>query len=333
MVGPLGRSRIMRHYNTHASRLTHSFNEKRHDSTGKQIPFMKVTALLASLREDADKECLRETGKEMDTYHLGDRLGQVRERFWRDERFLEAFSLLGLDLAHVEKAPVPWWNEIAATEMEYKFDWDGAHATIGPRHSLETQLARNGVELPISSVSVGGIVITSDNKMAIGLRAGASYQNTYHITAGALGLTDAIITGKQSIYQFFRQEELEREFGIFEADVSRTFFLSRIFDPTIDKGPIYIFLIRTNIDSEDVRKRYEGNRDVDKGEHSRVVFIPANEGSVLEFVSEHYKGLARNLEDRSDDERILLHPGALALLSYTNRGVDFLKPLFQEGLW
>src|SRR3989338_5784794 len=123
------------------SQLMHVYSPQRTNSRGEQIPFDRITALLHGLRSYIETQYEREMGQKMNTFALGEKIDSVRAQFWRDERFREAFALLELDYDkdHM-KATIPWWNEVAAGELDYKEypDIHGVGLVFGSRHSLET---------------------------------------------------------------------------------------------------------------------------------------------------------------------------------------------------
>jgi len=311
--------------------LTHSYSDKRKGSDGNPIPFDGITRMLAELRTDVEQWHQQEYGIEMDTFNLGERAKAVKNRFYQDTRFQRAFSLLGLNQEDMEKAKIPWWNEVAAGELDYKLTKPGVHVQFGPRHSLETQLMREGVEIPVQNVSVGSLVLI-ENSLFLGLRGGASYPNTYHINAGALKAEDSFKTGKSSVYDMFVKHELTPEFGLTQQDLQSTTLLSRIDDKVIDKGPMYVFLVKPNLTEQQVYEKWSSNLDQDKAEHNQLVSIEANPDSVNTFIRATYKGQVEN-RSRSNNERLLLHPGALALASFSGMSPAELREFYREGVW
>ncbi len=313
--------------------LRHIFDQNlRKGTDGSSIDFRKAQRLLEELRCTIAQEYKRETGDEFNGFALGDRSDSIRRRFWEDMRFKDALNVLGHDISQAEKIRIPWWNEIAASEAGHEFQGDSATVLLTPRHSYETQLMRSGVSIGIRNVSVGGIVITSDGLVAIGLRAGATLPNTYHVAAGALGLTPGIMAGASSMYDFFVAYELGPEFGVRRNDVIEASVVSRTETNTGDMDVMYTFHVRTNLGRGALNARYEGNFDADRGEHTRLVFIKDDPAALWEFIKAHYRGLAANNEQRPDSERLLLHSGALPLAAYAGRKIGELAALFVEGL-
>ncbi len=320
--------------------LTHVYSPERENSRGERIPFDQITALLQGLRSDIETQYEQETGQKMNTFALGERIDAVRAQFWRDERFREAFALLELDYDKDHtKATIPWWNEVAAGELDYR-EYPDIHRVglvFGPRHSLETQLMRQGVERPVRNVSVGGIIITTEadsetGYAVIGLRGGAAYSNTYHINAGALMATPEFRMGLQTVYDIFRQKELLPEFGISDADVVSARLDSRIYDHVIDKGPMYVFVVKTQLTRKKLHEQWEANLNPDKAEHDEPIYITDTPSAVQGFIQENYRGIVAN-RNRADHERFLLHPGALALAAYSGMPISQLRTLFREGNW
>ncbi|MEW6036362.1 MAG: hypothetical protein AB1529_07145 [Candidatus Micrarchaeota archaeon] len=326
-----GDDAILRYPSLAPQSLRHEYHERRLGRSGKQLDFRTAVPLLDELGADVAAWYRKETGKEFDRYGLGDMADRVRARFWEDRRFGEAFRLLELDTRDITKVRVPWWNELAAAELGHSFDGRAVMVTIGPRHSIETQLVRSGVDVGISSISIGGIVETSDAFLAIGLRGGAAYPDTFHINAGALGLTAGIMSGEETIFGFYRSKELTAEFGLMEHDIRSVSLQARIMDRAIEDGPMYVFHVQTGLTFEGLVGRYEANKDEDKGEHTRLV--PLRRDEIVEFIRMTYRGLVANKDKRREGERRLLHPGALALLSCTGHPLSVLEDAFREGVW
>lgn len=316
---------------TQIQHLKSKYYNSRTRTNGQKIDFGRVHQILSSLKSDVDMWYKEQTGQPMDTYNLGAMLSAVQGRFWSDERFKSSFKLLGLPYDKREDVKIPWWNEIAVGELEHRLDSGKIQVTLAPRHSYETQLIRSGHQIPIKSVSVGGLILSSDGYLVIGLRGGDTWQNTYHINAGALQVTEGLKTGKESIYDIFKKVELKPEFGIQDGDIKEATIHSRIMDYSIEQGPMYIFLVKTNLSSEDLRERWNTNQDEDKKEHQEVVFIPANPRDVDEFIRKNYRGICENKIGRQDTERYLLHPGALSLASFSGMSLSKLKGLYQKG--
>ena len=315
-----------------ASRISYRYTSTRRDSKGGQIDFSRIKGMLDTLKADVAQWYGAETGREFNGYTLGNMIGAVRQRFWEDPRFEEVFRTLELDLSHIPKVQIPWWNEIGAAELEHKHD-KGVQVLFGPRHCIEApQLTRAGVDSKILPVAVAGLPKTSDGYLMIGLRGGVSYSNTYQTSAGALGF-DEIKAGKISIYEFFKTRELVPETGIRDADIEKAEVYARIMDRSIDNGPQYFFLVHLNIDSNEALERFEKNPHPSKAEHQCFVAVPATEGGVLNFLQENYKGIVANREDRGDDERRVLHSGAVALLASVGLPLSWLKRFYQKGVW
>src|SRR3989344_1641254 len=315
---------------TPAAQLQHTYTDVRLGRNQQRIDFDQVQSLLASLRADVEQWYAGETGKQMDTYDLGEMLHAVQQRFWSDSRFQQAFDLLELPSEKKESVPIPWWNEVAGGEVEH--DPDSIHVLLGPRHSYETQLIRSGHHLPIKSVSVAGLIASNDGHLVIGLRGGKSYPNTYNINAGALRVTEGLRRGEESIYDVFKQLELAPEFGLRNEDVAGATIHSRIMDFAIDRGPMYNFLVQTRLSWFQLGQRWLENIEKDKAEHQEIYYIGANPQDINQFIRNTYIGICANRVNRKRHEIHLLHPGALALASYSGLPVSELRALYQEGV-
>ena len=317
--------------NISAESLTHSYSDERTNSQGEPIPFDEITKILKGLKQDTEEWYLKEFKEPMNTYKLGERTKQVLNKFYTDSRFKQAFELLELDFKDHPHATIPWWNEIAAGELDYSLTESGINLRLGPRHSLETQLMRAGIERPVKNVSVGSIILTKDNFLVFGLRGGASYPRTYHINAGSLKIDENFKQGKSTIYYVFKENELKKEFNLTEEDLSSTTLHSRTFDRIIDQGPMYNFLLQTNLYKDSLYEKWSANPDLDKAEHDSLVFVPANPPAINQFIKTNYRGQVEN-RPREDNERYLLHPGALALASFSGMKPNELRELWQNKI-
>lgn len=317
-----------------ADRLAHVFDPKaRATKEGKVIDFGKAESLIGQLHCEVAEKYRLHTGKEFNRYSLGEAGMRVRLSYYRDRKFSEAMGLLGQEASLSEKINLPWWNEIAAHEAGYSLQNGEVRLVLAQRHSYETQLMRNGVRISIMNVSVGGIPITDDGWIAVGLRGGASYPNTYHVTAGALGLTEKLVENRQKISDFFLEKELAPEFGVLPQDIKGIELGSRVEDLCLEGAATYVFHVRLGMSFEELTKRHEQNKDEDKGEHTLLVGIRDSPAEIWSFIEKHYRGAVRNNPQRKDSEQYLLHPGALALVAYIGGKASDLIPLYREGEW
>ncbi len=313
-------------------RLVHRYEAVRLDSRGDPIDFAQVSRLLAAVRSDVEAWYGQKTKSAMNTYALGEYAQPVRERFWDDARFAHAFSILELPYDKRQLATIPWWNEIAGGELGFEYDGTTALLSLGPRHSLETQLMRAGIPRPVKNVSVGGIILSKpERQMILGLRGGGAYSNTYHINAGALMVTQDFKEGLTTIFDHFRDGELTPEFGIMPEQIVSVGLGSRIVDEGTDKGTMYTFHVYTNLTARQLMRQWETNLDADRGEHDSPLLLAESE--VARFIRANYRGIVANRQDRQDSERYLLHPGALALAAFAGMQPSELRALYQPGIW
>ncbi len=315
---------------TTIAKLTHSYTEDRLNKQGNRIDFAKLKQVLTSLKHDVEAWYHAETGKQkMDTFALGDLQNEVKNRFYSDSKFQEAFSLLGVNYdEHHKKIYIPWWNEIGAGEQSHKVLEEGvANSVFVPMHSFETQLNKKGLELGVNATSTDGLLVTSDNYIALGVRAGSGHPNTYHIIpAGYLQAKDSLRNGLTTIYQGFVEDELTPESGVTQEDIVYARPLSRVHDFIISNGgPEFIFYVQTELSKEQLVERWKDSRTKHKAEHSSIEFVPANPDAVNDFLAKNYKGFVVNKLDRKDSERYILHPAALALASYSGMPLSELK--------
>src|SRR3989344_2965948 len=245
----------------------------------------------------------------------------------------------------------PWYNEIMTGEEKYenvfgsKYD-DSLHTRteytnvdLVQLHSLELQLNREGFIIPVKPVSTDGIIITSpDDKsekgyIVFGVRGGGSYPNTYHtVGAGGLSVSDALKERKESIEEAFVRGELIPELGERLNGVSSVRSIGRTEDWLLGTGNItYVFQVNTELSKEQVTKSWVTAKDAK--EHRELVFIPNNSNGVERFLRENFRGVVENRINRTDNERVLLNPGALDLAVYAGIEPAQLRGYYRGGVW
>ncbi len=319
-----------------ADKLSHGYFGGRPGSI-KPPKVREAKVMLDGLGQDVISRYRTTTGKEFDRYNLGEMTDTVKGMYIEDARFRAALELLCIDPVHAQKITLPWWNDVAANELEHTLQPDGTPSVlIGPRHSYETQLVRHGASIDgFNGIAVGGIIETADGYFVIGLRGGASYPNTYQLHGGALALTEGIIAGHQPIYDAYKSEELTPEMGLSDDRISSACIHSRIFDWATEDAPLYVFLIATEYTLAEMEAAYERNKHQDKAEHTRLVGVKKDPDSVLAFIREKYRGVVSDDRNRGPDRRYLHHSGAIALLSMAeiDDPISILQPLYKPGVW
>jgi hypothetical protein len=303
-------------------RLTHEFTQS--PAVERAVP------LVNTLITDAKAWFCSRYGEEFDRYNP-DHGAIMKPRMWEDARMAEALALLGLPLEHVQKIYLPWWNESAGSETLTTFQSGIVYATLGARHTYQTQMMRQGLDIPgICSVSVAGFVHTSDDRLVLGLRGGLNYPNTYYFAAGALAIGADMQAGRMSIYQLFLKDELRKEYGILRDDISMAELLCKAALHGGDRDVSYVFAVHTPLSLDGVLARYASNSDKDKLEHNRLEGVRPDE--VPAFVREFYKGFAANNPHRPEGQRMLLPQGAGPLLSYVGEGLELMDELAAKNI-
>ena len=329
--------------NTTSDKLEHIYTNER-TLNGNSINFQEILGSMISLRSDVDEWYFKKTGNKMDTYKLGDLTDKVKNKFYEDPRFSEAFIELGINPTQKENAYIPWWNELSVGETGIKFLEGGLiRALFSPMHSFEVQLSRRGFDIGLKGASIDGLVFAAPDKyspngyITLGVRGGtASLPNTYHVVAaGSLRATEEFKKGTQSITDIFVKDELVPEIGnITTQSIDSIRPISRNVDwITNNGGSTYVFEVKTKLPKKGIKKLWVENKDPDKREHKELVFIPATQEEVWKFIQKNYKGIIANRKDRKDNERFLLHAGALDLCACFGISPNELKKLYQEGEW
>ena len=204
-------------------------------------------------------------------------------------------------------------------------------------HSYHIQLIRNGVgDLHVCSTTVAGILITTPTEdspnghIALGLRGGANYPNTWHMIAGAAKYSAKLFEDNYySIIDIFRSTELIEEIGI-DPSLAIIKPCARLHDLGLAKPPgdiNYFFTVETGVSKEELVSLWTKNSHEDKGEHQRIIFIPNDTESIVSFLKANYYGITENKRNRPDNERELLHPAALGLIAYTGISIELLEEI------
>lgn len=332
----------------HPSKLTHTVVPREvHGLDGTCGPIVETYLKFVELKQRCLAEYRTSRGVDFDPYNVLNAEGHPdpqsgRDLFINQPEFDRLLKEFGIDPQHKTKLHIPWWIELAAAEGDAgcTISDEAVHVTLTQRLSLETQLVRQGVPLPIKSASVGTVVETNDDHIVLGLRGGHRFKNTYHISCGALKLTPGLLTkgglapdgrlfdpetiradNPQSIWDVASKLELAQELGI-TSDMIRhdaCTCLGRVFVTHPEAGPIYVFKVPTDISSTEVAEIFASNDDVDKGEHSLAVVIPRAELS--NFIRTRYQGyIAEDCNHPRDvATNPLFHDGALALALYCSK--------------
>lgn len=318
--------------------LIHSFDPVR---IGKRDRIDLAAAhSCASLADGEVRELFRfRTGKAFDRYHASpEETRMVQEAFYANEKFIAALEHLEIEKGLARLITLPWWNELAGGEVSFEFEEGIAQVVLQEKHSYETQIMRAGIERAVQNVSVAGVVLTAPDpithqrKLALGLRGGKSYSNTFHCLAGALHMTEELRAGSSSIFSVFVETELGPEMGLVRDDISKATLCLRIYDRQIDQGPSYVFLLETNLREDEISARWAANPNPDKAEHQELLFLPFNTKEVRAFISKYYRGAVTN-RPRGDNERYLLHPGALILAGLSGMAPEELQLYRRKGEW
>jgi len=325
------------------TQLTHSYTDSRTDGSGEPIDFQKAKESLDTVKIEVFSWYKGETGQNIDTYHLGDMLETVREKFWNHLSFQSACASLGLEERMFRDINIPWFNEISAGEVSYGLEGQVAHVGFRPMHSFEVLLTRAGYDFPIKGSSIDGLVFTAPDEesdqghVVLGIRGGnTSYSNTYHVTAaGTLRVTEGLKTGNETIQDVWLRDEFRPELGELKNQrILEVRPYSRVIDHLLNRGnATYVFSAKLDLTKKEFEKLWSKNDDPDKGEHSSLVFIPANSGAVNGFIRDNFKGKVENKKHRGDEERVLLPSGAFDLASFSGMSPEELGSLYQEGDW
>jgi hypothetical protein len=303
-----------------ASKLKHTFvkNEK----ISSAIPI--ADGIFQSSLEDFEGKM----GMKFDRYNA--RHAEIMKPImWKNKRMPEVFDLLGLDYGNVEKLYLPWWNVEGGMEISCKETPGGVMVGLGSRHTYQTQLMRQGVDIPgMNAVSVAGIVHTSDNKLVVGLRGGLNFPNTYYFNAGALGMTDALKSGSDTIFSTYLRTELKEEYGMSDGGKG-AILLSRVQIHGTDRDISYVFVIKTPAKFREIMMIHQSNPSLDRHEHRLLTGIGDTEKAVLEFVNEFYSGVVDNDLNRKYRDRKLLPQGAAPLIDCVGGDISVLERLAQ----
>jgi len=323
--------------------FSHSYSEQRHNAGGHVIPFDLVSDFISEAREKVSNWYREKTGQEFNNYNLGDLTQETREQFWQNPSFNKAIKILGYEPSEIrEGINLPWWDELLAGEGHCEVIQDKyVHSDFAPMHSFELQLRRAGIETPLSAVGIDGVVLTTPDAesqtgyIPIGIRGGSSYPNTYHLLAtGSLKATEGFKQGTQSITQVFKEEELLPEVGDLQDSAIKSIKpIARVEDYLLNNSPTYVFQVNTNLSQEGIKDLWLKNEGEDKGEFRDIFFIPADRASVKDFLNENYIGAVENKQDRTDEKRILLPPGALDLAAFAGITPQELRKFYRPGNW
>ncbi|MBI2573089.1 hypothetical protein HYV86_04480 [Candidatus Woesearchaeota archaeon] len=206
---------------------------------------------------------------------------------------------------------IPWFNKPllfrrdAAVPDKYNSETNTLEIDALVNHSYITQLGRRNIipQTNNDSASIAGVVVTIDNKIPLGLRAGAAYSNTFMVTpAGSVEVVGHLLFDTTFI-------EADEELGLKPEDIITLEFLGRIFEHKISNNSLYVPRIRTNLTAVQVEERWRTSTD--QLEHSELVFVDDDPESVTQFLREHRYDATKLWQENA--RKVLAH-GALPIL-------------------
>ncbi len=319
-------------------RLKHTFVPTRKNAQGTTVSsegFYQLQKELDAWHEEFLKWHRTTYGSEFDQFAKGPEQEKKKECYRRDPRFKKAFEFIGVDWEqHNTKTYLPWWREVLASQVSHKQLPDGSYqATFAPMSPLELQLVKRGLALPVKATSTLGVLLTQpdasskDGYVVLGVRTGSGHPNTYHVVpAGYLQASHSFMKGETTLYDGFVKDELEPESGLTKADIEEVRPLAIVHDHIISNGgPEYSFLLRSKLTKEQVLERWSSSKAEDRKEHAEFVFISAAPDAVNSFLAKAYVGAVENRADRTEKERYILNPAALALAAYSHMPLSELK--------
>jgi len=311
-------------------KVDHTFLGNIRGPDGEQLDTVSAQRTLRLVREDMDASFLARFGKDFCQYQLTPEQRAFALEFYRaDPRFGVALATLGISPEYRDAIVLPWWNERIAIEQNWSLDRDSSKLFVSllGSHSYINQVAR---VRPISSpsVSVVGVACTKPDEfypfgaIVIGVRGGNHFANALHMApAGALQVTEGLAGGAQSVGDVLLATELPEELAIKMDQVTMFHFLGRFLDP-LNKGPAYVFQINLQLTAAELYSNWSLSRNPETREHRDLFFIPAQLGSVDQFLTQRYFGDFRDKLQNCDNHRLALVPCACALALYS--GIDEL---------
>ncbi len=335
---PLNKARTgiesIRTIQVYINRLTHTFLEKG--------PYDAARQTIREIDEAARKTFRLANGVDFDRWnpaHQEEMLKYMHD----DARMNGVLSALALPKSQLSNIQIPWWNEIAAKEADSGRIFRSYHVILEPRHSYQTQAMRAGFEIEgMNAVSVVGLAVSEDNYFVMGLRGGRNYPMTYYYSAGALGLSEELKTGTETIWDFYAKHKLV-EYPIEAREITSASLEYRLQLHGGDWDISYVFLFKTGLKFAEIEKRHaerlkDPKRYPDAGEHIRFEPVAIDEKSIVSFVEKYYRGVVDNDKNRRYEDRLLLPQAAGPLLAYASarskKHADYLPlldSLAQEG--
>ena len=298
------------------SRINHIFNPliKEEDITTifetglKSV--RKTNGIIQDIQDVIDQKIdrLGLTGKKLLTLPKEVREGELGSAIKSDSAWQKAYQELLAHLApnldagevasHSEHILRPDWNSPQFGLVGYEFDKENNHLDLRGKVShaylsfLSSVRDENGnqvyPDLKLDSMSVVGILVTKDNYLISGLRAGHNFADTImNIPAGSVEPH----SGQNPLYESIDAEFIE-ELAL-SRDEWKTTVNSGLVAMTEDhaseqKRTYAVFRAETIMSKKDLTlneiiKRWKESAE-DKGEHRRLEFYPNNPKYVLEKI-------------------------------------------------
>ncbi|MFH1510914.1 MAG: hypothetical protein ABIF10_04420 [Candidatus Woesearchaeota archaeon] len=177
---------------------------------------------------------------------------------------------------------IPWWNANLLFRNNDLYDDSKGSLDIDASisHSYITQLMRSQKlrQKSLDSISISNILVTQDDLIVLGWRAGHTYSNTLMtVPAGSVEYH----SGKNPLFETLWAEHFE-ELGLSKKEFTSTKLIGRVFDNTLSSNSLYVFYSKLGISFADLLKKWR--RSSDQSEHKHLLAFNADQRIILDEV-------------------------------------------------
>ncbi len=177
---------------------------------------------------------------------------------------------------------LPWWNAelVVCKDDSYNPELPSLSMNIKLSHSYLSQLInyRKLVRSNDDAISISNVLISRDNFIVLGVRAGNKYAGTImNIPAGSVEYH----TGKNPLFESF-YAEYEEEIGLKPEHIEKAELIGKISKFRLENQSHYIFRTKANLSFEELIKIW--NASYDKREHTSLKKYKNNPDTMIKAI-------------------------------------------------
>ncbi len=209
------------------------------------------------------------------------------DKEWR-RLYSEILSTLAPELASInlegqlESMQVPWWNASLLARLDEHYDNRSLQVEAAFSHSyVESLMYSEEARKKRDLMSISGVLVTSDEKVVVGLRGGHRFADVVMTTpAGSVEYH----SGKNPLFETADAEFME-ELNLSNEEIHQLSLLGRVINKTHSQSSLYVFSGKTSLSFLELQNVW--GRSKDQMEHKELIAIDNDPKALLEYILAH----------------------------------------------